>query len=893
MKCLAALLLAVAAAVSAKTIAPSTKTEATTKISNKLDFSTINLPDYAKPLTNPKDALLQEIHTLNEEIANEKKIQEEVTKNLKADAEKFKKTTSRVTSVTEPTSTTLPSTTSSGNIEKDKSLEKLLEDEDKAYNNGLDEDEEDEDDDDENYDDDGEDDDDEDDDVDIDDDESVADDLDDDEDVMTQCPMYCRCSGQYAAATTATCTKFLEHQSFGPGIAHLRIENAGEIRLGPHALRSRGLLQLESITITDTKIVMLDRTAFDDITYLFAVNLTRNGLEEIHPQLFQNSTQLSLLTISGNPLKEFQFLKSAKHYLLDAPNVAELDFSNNGIAHLPRAAFMKMQSLAYINLSNNKLKQIDKSLFDPLDALVELDISNNLIKELPIEIFEGRNLETLRISGNNFTTLAGISALKLNLLEANNNRIKVIAKGDLLGMPLLEELKIRSNEIKRIHQHAFANLTRLTTLDISNNKLTSINEHHFRTNSRLQVIYMSNNPDLRTLPVFRTTGLEYERFNVYRFECVNCGLEYLEEETFHSMNALSHLNLARNHLHGLPNGLLSELSSLRELDLSYNLIETLGEYMFKGATSLGKLSLAGNPLVTLQVTPFLMTPGLSKLDVSGCSLERVWSEARVPLKSLRFLSVRANLLKRITIEELKATPKLSGLDISQNPLDCDSDFNSAIQWLTDHNVEPKETFRYISNYEKADDYIEAKGISQWVDLAKIVCAGIPDGPPPRTLTHRPKDTFTIIDTTEESDSGVLRNSVDDSMFDHGMQSNEEVENAWATQDQEYGTIDTIKNIEIYRSTYNPGLLPVITVILITLAVILLVANFAIYLAKRRGRGPVIRPPMMLRQGLIDNKNCGLVYKPLHEEIPTPHMPKRGSFYSSSTFHYDKIVPESV
>ena len=83
------------------------------------------------------------------------------------------------------------------------------------------------------------------------------------------------------------------------------------------------------------------------------------------------------------------------------------------------------------------------------------------------------------------------------------------------------------------------------------------------------------------------------------------------------------------------------------------------------------------------------------------------------------------------------------------------------------------------------------------------------------------------------------------------------------------------------------------IVLSVLVIFLLVARLACCLANKRGRGPVIRPPMILRQGLVDNKNCGLVYKPLQEEIATPHMPKRGSFYSSSTFHYDKIVPESV
>jgi len=71
------------------------------------------------------------------------------------------------------------------------------------------------------------------------------------------------------------------------------------------------------------------------------------------------------------------------------------------------------------------------------------------------------------------------------------------------------------------------------------------------------------------------------------------------------------------------------------------------------------------------------------------------------------------------------------------------------------------------------------------------------------------------------------------------------------------------------------------------------STHSLLLGEQTRTSPVIRPPMILRQSLVDNKNCGLVYKPLQEEIAMPHMPKRGSFYSSSTFHYDKIVPESV
>lgn len=108
------------------------------------------------------------------------------------------------------------------------------------------------------------------------------------------------------------------------------------------------------------------------------------------------------------------------------------------------------------------------------------------------------------------------------------------------------------------------------------------------------------------------------------------------------MPAIARLNLSRNRLTGLPEGLLSHLSSLRILDLSDNIINTLESNMFRGATSLTKINLAGNPLTALQVTPFLMTPSLNKLDVSRCALERVWSEARLPLNSLRYTNFYRN-----------------------------------------------------------------------------------------------------------------------------------------------------------------------------------------------------------------------------------------------------------
>ncbi|XP_076639572.1 leucine-rich repeat domain-containing glycoprotein 150 [Colletes latitarsis] len=828
--------------------------------------------DHAKPTFDLKNAFLQEIHTLDE-VASRDKTQDEVAKTFKAEARRIKPL--KPSSMTKPLVAKID--VDINNTEQDSAIKKLLEAEDVPYDNDLTEDEEDESDNDNDSD-------------------VFDDDLEDDEEVMTNCPDYCKC----IESAAATCTKLVDNQSFSTDLAHLCIENAEQIRLGPKAFRSRGLEKLETLRITDTRIVELHETAFDGLPYLYFVNLTRNGLQEIPPNIFKNNTQLTMLAISGNPLKHTQESKSGKHVLFDTPSVIEFDFSYNGLTKLRRAAFTKMQSVIYVNLKNNKLRELDSVTFDSLELLDELDLSNNLLTEIPVDLFYNNEIQTLRVAGNNLTTLSTIKAPKLKILDASNNKIKIITKDDLSSMTLLDQLILSSNDLKTIHQNTFADLKQITHLDISNNRLTTWTDHHLRTNGRLQILLMNDNPELKTLPVFKTVGLEYETFSIYRFECANCGLDHLKKDTFNAMPALTQLNLSRNRLTGLTNGLLERTSTLQVLDLSDNKISSLDRNMFHGAISLTKINLAGNPLVTLQVTPFLVAPNLAELDVSRCALERVWNEARVRLTSLRFLSVRDNHLRQITLEELKAMPNIDSLDMTHNPFDCNDEFNEAVQWLTSHGVSPMEKMRFINNYSSGDKYHDSKGISEWTDLAKIVCQGINDGPPDRSISQRKKNLNSLYDeleNSEDSDS-VLRTDFDGNdillpfQIDHGIKSNEEVDKAWTTQDQEYEEFVVAADME-YHPWYTSSLWPVIFVIFVTAIILLLTVNVAIYLARRRGRGPVIRPPMILRQGLIDNKNCGLVYKPLQEEIATPHMPKRGSFYSSSTFHYDKIVPESI
>lgn len=67
----------------------------------------------------------------------------------------------------------------------------------------------------------------------------------------------------------------------------------------------------------------------------------------------------------------------------------------------------------------------------------------------------------------------------------------------------------------------------------------------------------------------------------------------------------------------------------------------------------------------------------------------------------------------------------------------------------------KIIFRYASDFANIDDDADVTDVSQWADLANIVCDGIDDGPPPRRLPGKKphlKDILMGVDNPEDDDS---------------------------------------------------------------------------------------------------------------------------------------------
>lgn len=630
--------------------------------------------------------------------------------------------------------------------------------------------------------------------------------------------------------------------------------------------------------------------------------MSKDGNIKIHPNIFENNTQLSLLAISGH--SNWQNWTTA-NYLFNAPSVTELDFSWNEVSHLPSQAFSKMPNLVYLNLKSNRLSNIHKNLFEPLVSLIELDLSSNMLSNIPSDLFDGIDLQTLRIGDNFLRSLHTINASKLTTLDVSNNHIKIIEQNDFSNLQSLENLIITWNNLHRIHDHAFSHIKELDHLDISGNNLSYLSDHHFRNNPRLEILLINDNPNLRVLPKFILKGMEYNKFNIYRFECANCGLRNISFGTFDTMPALSKLNLARNYIADLPNGLFKSLSSLSELDLSDNAITFIKPHMFDGAITLSKLNIANNPITSLQVEAFRSTESLSHLDVSGCFLRRIWSEARKPIRSLRYLTVNDNKLEHITVEELKAMPKLSSLDLSGNPIVCDHDFMTSIKYLIQFGIKQTHDNPIISNIQSSENIHDvSRRDGFWSDLIKKVCLSVDDGPPPRRM---PKPSIKIqpiqpIYPQDINHSELSRNDIEkieEAFNNHEQVIDDDSNDNWPESDipdeDDVDCIDNcddMKNKSVYLSWYGGQVWPLLVGLLFIGSMLLIILQISYYMKQRNGHSPVLRG-LSLYPGLDGSKNSGAVYKQLQEEIPTPKMTKRGGFFLISPWTQSDVIPQSV
>lgn len=448
----------------------------------------------------------------------------------------------------------------------------------------------------------------------------------------------------------------------------------------------------------------------------------------------------------------------------------ELVLSDNRIGELTKASFSRIK-VKRVYLNGNPVRLIEDAAFARLENHLEelwLDADPERIEPagIPNSILNYlRNLNRLRLKGFVVTKLANSVFKRLNRIETlslqfcsiesiepnafdgltgtlkelylDGNQLTFVPTEALDTLRLLRVLSLAQNAIKSLDQTSFSPmLAGLARLDMSYNGLRAVNAQAFRHfNRSLETLALQNNEInsyslrfIEQLGQLRELNLDFNliaRFpaslftnsrslsvlsmqgNSIQFDDTASSVE--SAEIFSGLTGLVRLNLARNAIKSLPDGLFRPLRSLKSLQLDKNNFEAgLGELAFDGLhdtlanlsiqyarlgsssldwlkhfESLERLKLGYNQLTRLDLT-LLGRPlftSLVTLDAPGNRIEEITGEADCSqFENLVELDLSANRLCTFSGELLGKMPRLRTLALGQNPLECDCELAALFAW---------------------------------------------------------------------------------------------------------------------------------------------------------------------------------------------------------------------
>ncbi|XP_053695607.1 chaoptin [Sabethes cyaneus] len=477
--------------------------------------------------------------------------------------------------------------------------------------------------------------------------------------------------------------------------------------LGNHAF---GDLQiLEILNLAHNNISSLRRRSFSGLVNLQEFDLSDNKIEVLQIEQFSPLKKLRLLKLSNNRLRAVPrdaFLNTRIEYL---------DLSNNLFAAWQATAFADIGfTLRSIQFSNNLLDFLDSYMFTSTQFLLELNLSNNQIKLIPESAFANlHNLTILDLSWNPFITInfkeLFFSVPRLRVLNLQQTGLYRLPS---LILPQLVSLDISHNHIQDIDtleelyymrefyadNNKINNLTNLLrnlpqslrVLDISRNPIRKISLHDFGQTRRLEELYIEDIKISNSDIFIKLHNLKKLRINSqHNFSelisklrglqelYVNVFEDHIDDDLFTSkMHTLTKLNLVEitgRRLVSIHHKAFVGLARNHDLKLRIRntLVNDLPPGIFYALKYIPKLSidLSDNMLVALAPDSFY--PNASSWDAVGTR------------------SVTA------------------GLDISNNPLQCDCGLVWLGHWLrrwlretAQVNLIPKEEMRQMMRRAK-------------------------------------------------------------------------------------------------------------------------------------------------------------------------------------------------
>jgi Leucine-rich repeat (LRR) protein len=315
-------------------------------------------------------------------------------------------------------------------------------------------------------------------------------------------------------------------------------------------------------------------------------------------------------------------------------------------------------------------------LRDVLDAGLEMasaaSFPDNSLEHLEVVDCPFRRLQRLDLLFIASSVTSGLKSLTIRNERREVERLLVVEDDAFQDAPRsLASIDLSSNGLLDLDPNLFCPVGRtLSSLNLSHNSLDNLDFVSSCPLDKLHRLDASKNV-IRLLKreTFKRTAPRLAEIDLSR----NL-LSRVEDGVFNGLDGLHVANLAHNALSALSRDIFDKRSQLRELYLSNNSLKVLPSGLLERLRGhLVVLNLSHNAISSssrwMQDGPFSALSSLVALDLSHNRLANIGSGLLRGLDSLQVLTVAHNQIHSLTRDAFSSTPNLHALVLSHNDIE--------------------------------------------------------------------------------------------------------------------------------------------------------------------------------------------------------------------------------
>ncbi|XP_036049652.1 toll-like receptor 9 [Onychomys torridus] len=258
----------------------------------------------------------------------------------------------------------------------------------------------------------------------------------------------------------------------------------------------------------------------------FTLDLSRNNLVVVKPEMFVNLSHLQCLSLSHNSIA--QAVNGSQFLLLT--NLQVLDLSHNKLDLYHGRSFTELPQLQALDLSYNNqpfsMQGIGHnfSFVSRLSMLQYLSLAHNDIHSRVSSHLRSTSLRSLDFSGNAVGLMWGEGNLYLQFfrdlrrlyqLDLSQNRLHILLPQNLDNLPKsLRILNLRDNYLSFFNWSSLTFLPNLKVLDLAGNQLKALTNGTLPNGTLLQKLDVSSNSIISVAPAFFALAVELKEVNL-------------------------------------------------------------------------------------------------------------------------------------------------------------------------------------------------------------------------------------------------------------------------------------------------------------------------------------------------------------------------------------------